>query len=414
LQKSTAAGARKSVPLPGALAARWGLAPGTEVEIRETAEGLLVRPVDPPLTRVYLEPTSECNLRCRTCVRNSWNEPSGYMQMATFRRLIAGLREVPSFQAMHFWGLGEPLLHPCLAEMVALAHDAGGRTEIITNALLLDLPIAESLIQAGLDRLIVSIDGTSVEGLAEVRSGADLRLVQANLKGLQDAKARTARPRPEIGLEFVLMKRNAAELPALPALARSLGAKFVVVTNLLPYDESMSREALYDHWAGSWYPIIRCEGNPEIRLPRLQGRPEVLRPVLQLLEHLEMQPRPLAQAYATSGYCRFVGEGTAAVAWDGGVSPCIPLMHSYPCFVMGRQKEIQRHVVGNVSQEDIATIWRQDDYVKFRSVVRDFDFSPCAHCGGCELSQSNQEDCFGNGFPACGDCLWAKGLIQCP
>lgn len=43
-----------------------------------------------------------------------------------------------------------------------------------------------------------------------------------------------------------------------------------------------------------------------------------------------------------------------------------------------------------------------------------FDFSPCTDCGGCDLADSNQEDCIGNSFPVCGDCLWAKGVIQCP
>jgi hypothetical protein len=43
-----------------------------------------------------------------------------------------------------------------------------------------------------------------------------------------------------------------------------------------------------------------------------------------------------------------------------------------------------------------------------------FDFSPCVHCGGCEWAESNEMDCFGNSFPVCGDCLWARGVILCP
>lgn len=42
------------------------------------------------------------------------------------------------------------------------------------------------------------------------------------------------------------------------------------------------------------------------------------------------------------------------------------------------------------------------------------DYSPCHVCGGCQLLEKNEEDCYGNTFPACGGCLWAQGVIQCP
>jgi hypothetical protein len=53
-------------------------------------------------------------------------------------------------------------------------------------------------------------------------------------------------------------------------------------------------------------------------------------------------------------------------------------------------------------------------YVAYRRRVLSFAFAPCTFCGGCELSETNQEDCLGNVFPACGGCLWAQGVIQCP
>jgi MoaA/NifB/PqqE/SkfB family radical SAM enzyme len=114
------------------------------------------------------------------------------------------------------------------------------------------------------------------------------------------------------------------------------------------------------------------------------------------------------------GYCRFVHDGAAAISWDGAVSPCIPLMHSYPCYVLGRQKTIRRCTLGNLNEEDIITIWDRPEFVHLRSKVLGFEFSPCAECGGCYMAESNEEDCYGNTFPACGDCLWARGIIQCP
>jgi hypothetical protein len=68
--------------LPEELRRRWGLAPGVEFLVRETPEGLFLHPSDPPMSKVYVEPTTVCNLRCRICVRNSWSEPMGSMRCA--------------------------------------------------------------------------------------------------------------------------------------------------------------------------------------------------------------------------------------------------------------------------------------------------------------------------------------------
>lgn len=399
--------------LPEELRHRWGLAPGAEFLVRETTEGLLLRPSDPPLAKVYVEPTTTCNLRCRICVRNSWSEPVGSMEMATYGRLVDGLREVPSLRTMAFWGFGEPLLHPDIVEMVALAKELGAETELITNGLLLDKEMAERLVMAGLDTLVVSVDGTSPESYADIRSSADFRLVQEKVEGLHAVRRANSRDNPEIGLEFVVTRRNVSELPNLHRLAYSMEASFVVVTNVLPYTEEFKEEILYRLATGS-YSLARSKWSPEIVLPRIDARREYLEPLLGLLRYggvIDPLPR---RSDGAEGYCRFVGEGAVAVAWDGEVSPCVALMHSYTCYVLGREKAIRRYTLGNVGREEITRIWDRDEYVQFRARVQQFDFSPCAHCGGCQLAESNEEDCFGNQFPVCGDCLWARGVILCP
>jgi MoaA/NifB/PqqE/SkfB family radical SAM enzyme len=375
---------------------------------------LLLRPSDPPLAKIYVEPTTTCNLRCRICVRNSWSEPVGFMEMTTYRRLVDGLRKVPSLRTMAFWGFGEPLLHPDIVEMVALARELGAKTELITNGLLLDRTMAEGLVMAGLDTLVVSVDGTSAESRADIRSGADLRLVQENVKGLHTARRANRCGNPEIGLEFVVTRRNVSELPNLRRLAYSIEASFIVVTNVLPYTEEFKEEILYWLSTGSLYSPVRSKWFPEIMLPRMDARREYLEPLLRLLRQggvIDPLPR---RSDGAEGYCRFVGEGAVAVAWDGEVSPCVALMHSYTCYVLGREKMIRRYTLGNVGREEIARIWERDEFKQFRRRVLQFDFAPCVDCGGCQLAESNEEDCFGNAFPVCGDCLWARGIILCP
>lgn len=392
---------------------RWGLSPGTEIILQDTPGGLLLRRADPMLSRVYVEPTNDCNLSCRTCVRNSWSEPVGFMEMDTYRGLIQGLRRAPLLQKVSFWGFGEPLLHPDIVEMVALAEGLGARTDLITNGLLLDRGMAEGLVEAGLDSLVVSVDGASPEAYKDVRSGAELGLVQRNVENLRRVRRESRRHNPEIGLEFVVMRRNVGELRNLRGLARSMGASFIVLSNVLPYTEELSEEILYGTLAGTSFSVPRSKWWPEVFLPRIDSRRELMEPMVSLLGYTSVLDPPMARVGGAGGYCRFVSEGSAAVAWDGDVSPCVALMHSYPCYVMGRRKEIRRYTLGNVGQEPITAIWDREEYKRFRDLVQKFDFAPCSDCGGCSLAESNEEDCFGNSFPVCGDCLWAKGVIQC-
>ena len=155
-----------------------------------------------------------------------------------------------------------------------------------------------------------------------------------------------------------------------------------------------------------------CTCRREILVPRVDARPEYMEPLLGLLLHSGAVYWPASDGYKP--YCRFVNEGAIAVAQDGEVSPCVALMHSHRCYVLGREKAVRRYSLGNVAREDVRDIWNRDEFRQFRERVRKFEFSPCVDCGGCYMSESNDEDCFGNTFPVCGDCLWAHGVIRCP
>src|SRR3990172_6746911 len=134
------------------------------------------------LTKLYVEPTSRCNLACRTCIRNVWDEPSGQMSDATFARIIEGLRAFSPSPDVFFGGFGEPLSHPSIVEMVAQAKALGSKVELITNGTLLVEDVACQLIAARLDALWVSIDRATPESYADVRLGAALPEVIANVE----------------------------------------------------------------------------------------------------------------------------------------------------------------------------------------------------------------------------------------
>jgi MoaA/NifB/PqqE/SkfB family radical SAM enzyme len=73
------------------------------------------------------------------------------------------------------------------------------------------------------------------------------------------------------------------------------------------------------------------------------------------------------------------------------------------------ERSIKRHTVGNVLERSIQDIWNRPEYLSFRVRLRDFDFSPCVLCGGCDYFESNQEDCVGSPAPACGGAYGLRG-----
>jgi len=101
------------------------------------------------LNKVYVEPTSRCNLACVTCIRNSWDEPFGDMEWSVFCALIEGLTDFQEAKTIAFAGFGEPLLHERISEMIRFAHEQRLRTEMTSNAMLLTPSLAGRLVEAG-------------------------------------------------------------------------------------------------------------------------------------------------------------------------------------------------------------------------------------------------------------------------
>ena len=107
-------------------------------------------PSDDCLKKLYIEPTARCNLRCKMCFRNSWkNEIIGDMRPETFRKAMTTMPD--SVETVFFGGMGEPLAHPDIVEMVRTASSLGKRVELLSNGTLLDARRTAELLDAGLD-----------------------------------------------------------------------------------------------------------------------------------------------------------------------------------------------------------------------------------------------------------------------
>ncbi|MGA7826519.1 MAG: SPASM domain-containing protein [Geobacteraceae bacterium] len=191
-------------------------------------------------SRLFVETTTRCNLRCRMCVKETWDRSlmEGDMADETFTALEPAF---PYLEALVLNGVGEPLLDLRLEDFIRRAKElmpAKSWVGFQSNGMLLDEERAIALVAAGVDRICLSADALNPETFREIRRGGEEQGVERAFAFLNDAKLACGRPDLKVGLEFVLMRDNVRELPELLRRAVSLGASFAIVTHVLPYAQS--------------------------------------------------------------------------------------------------------------------------------------------------------------------------------
>ncbi|MCX6065011.1 MAG: SPASM domain-containing protein, partial [Chloroflexi bacterium] len=326
---------------------------------------------------------------------------------------LSGLKAMNPIPDVYFGGIGEPLFHPRTIEWIRQIKALGVRVELITNGTILVEKKARKLIDAGLDILWISLDGATPESYSDVRLGAELHQVVDNVRRFAKMRKGGHFPKPEIGVAFVAMKRNINELPQVIKLGKSMGARHFSVSNVQPATDEMQSERLYTRTMTN-IAYLPSNEVPYLSLPKMDFN-ETTREALFAAFNSGCNVSFAGNNWGgANDVCNFVESGTLSIAWNGDVSPCWPLMHTHTSYLHGKQRKVNKHIIGNVRERPVEQIWLDPAYVEYREKVQRFAFAPCTFCGGCDMSEANQEDCLGNEAPACGGCLWAQGVIQCP
>ena len=153
-----------------------------------------------------IEATSLCNLRCTFCDKLPVlrKDQLGLIEMDLYRKIIDEGSEYK------LWGLklsyrGEPLLHPDISRMVAYAKKKGVLDIYFnTNGILLDAKMGQKLIDAGLDRISVSVEGTDPKKFEKARIGAKFDVILKNVETLRLLKKKNNVLHPLIRMQTVL------------------------------------------------------------------------------------------------------------------------------------------------------------------------------------------------------------------
>lgn len=120
---------------------------------------------------LYVDPSSVCNLKCQFCPCGGahdelWTDEKrksiGTMKMDLFKKIIDDCGGFPDkIKVLRLYKEGEPLANPHFAEMVAYAKESGYFINIdtTTNATLLNPKLNRAIIDAGLTRMHISVEG---------------------------------------------------------------------------------------------------------------------------------------------------------------------------------------------------------------------------------------------------------------
>ena len=431
-------------------------------------------------SRLIVETTTRCNLSCGHCPRQS--AEADYDNADMDEECFAALADAfPTLEALVLNGIGEPLMHPGLEGFIRMARAAMPENASIgfqTNGQLLDRNRARSLLEAGLNRVCVSVDALDSSLFAAIRAEGSHGAAEQAIAALDTERGNrqegtTAHSHGsgassiEIGIEFVAMRQNLAELPGLVRWAAGRKVDFMLVSQLFPYDPSAMQDAAWDanldlavllrkkyenraRTLGlelSQYPEIymRFKKSPaDETLVRLvdelqqeaieQGiTVHILRLLSADLDIYEQSAAAFSEAARIAALeglrlelpeikprsarsCEFVEGGSAFISRAGNVHPCYFLWHRYHCYAGGWEKQVAPKSFGSLGERGILDIWNSPEFSSFRTNVLRYDYPFCLNCNLalCDYLQLEdfEQDCHINAEP-CAACMWCMGLFKC-
>jgi len=294
-----------------------------------------------PMT-ISIEPTTACNLRCPECPSGLriFSRETGNLKEDFFRATIDDLYKDLIYLIFYFQG--EPYINPKFLEMVKYASDKGIYTITSTNGHFLNDENARKTIESGLDRMIISVDGTTQEVYENYRKEGKLETVLQGARNVVKWKKELKSSSPHIIFQFLVVKPNEHQIPEIYKLAKEIGVDEVKLKTAQVYDYAQGNELI---------PTI----DKYSRYKQKEDGTYVVKN--ELLNH----------CWKLWHAC--------VITWDGLVVPC--------CF-----DKDATHRLGDLKQLKLREVWKGESYQAFRtSLLKGRDqIDICTNCTeGCKV-----------------------------
>ena len=142
------------------------------IDLKNRTKLETVLPLSVPFI-INVDPSDICNFQCKFCPTGDRNlmkatpgRSHGMMEFNLYKKIIDEICDFEQpIKVLRLYKDGEPLLNPRLAEMIKYAKEkkCSERIDTTTNAALLNPVKNIELIEAGLDRINISIEGVNAE-----------------------------------------------------------------------------------------------------------------------------------------------------------------------------------------------------------------------------------------------------------
>ena len=187
---------------------------------------------------VSIEPTTTCNLNCAECPtgNNSLTRPLGKISKEIFEKIINNVH-IKTFY-LNLFLQGEPFLHPQLIEMITYSISKNMFVCISTNGHFFDYEICLKLIKSGVQKIIISFDGTTQKTYSKYRIGGNLTKVIDGIKTLSKTKKELKSNTPEIVIQTLINSYNENEIQTLKQLATKTGANRIELKSMQIYNNT--------------------------------------------------------------------------------------------------------------------------------------------------------------------------------
>jgi len=272
---------------------------------------------------IALEPTTACNLGCPECPSGlkSFSRETGNLKKEFYQKVID--QTAPHSFYLTFYFQGEPYINPDFLEMVSYANKKKIYTATSTNAHFLDEVNAHKTVKSGLDRLIISIDGTTQETYEQYRIGGKLDKVISGTKNIIEAKRKLNSKTPHVIFQFLVVKPNEHQIDDVYQLANELGVDEVKLKTAQVYNYKNGNELIPENEKYSRYKK-HANGTYSIKNKLVNN--------CWKLWH------------------------SCVITWDGKVIPC--------CF----DKDAE-YRLGDLQNIDFKRIWFGNSYQEFRQML---------------------------------------------
>jgi radical SAM protein with 4Fe4S-binding SPASM domain len=269
-----------------------------------------------------IEPTTSCNLRCPECPSGlrSFTRPTGMLDLTFYHKIIDEQSRSLSYLLLYFQG--EPFLHQNFVQMIRYAAQKGIYTATSTNAHYFTDDMARETIQSGLDRLIISIDGTTQDVYEQYRIGGSLEKVIDGTKKLVFWKKKLKSPTPHLIFQFLVVKPNEHQIADVQKMAREVGVDEVKLKTAQLYDYENGNELMPTN---EQYSRYKQHGGTYSLKNRLYN------------------------------HCWKMWH-SSVITWDGTVVPC--------CF----DKDAS-YALGSLEENTFTDIWQDEKYNSFRKLL---------------------------------------------